>query len=189
MWGRALLISPVLDEGARNVTAYFPAGRWFNYYNGSGYNSNGQYMVLDAPLTYIPLHVLGGNVIPQQRPNTTTISSRVNPYSLLVALDHSGLANGSLFTDDGEELNSITDGHYTLVTFDVKPNMLISNVVHAGYINNTALENIMIYGLSQPPASVSLNDSQITTWSWNDMVLDVYVDVVSITESFTLSWT
>jgi hypothetical protein len=115
--------------------------------------------------------------------------SRVNPYSLLVALDHSGLANGSLFTDDGEELNSITDGHYTLVTFDVKPNMLISNVVHAGYINNTALENIMIYGLSQPPASVSLNDSQITTWSWNDMVLDVYVDVVSITESFTLSWT
>jgi alpha-glucosidase (family GH31 glycosyl hydrolase) len=35
MWGRALLISPVLDEGARNVTAYFPAGRWFNYYNVS----------------------------------------------------------------------------------------------------------------------------------------------------------
>lgn len=47
--------------------------------------------------------------------------SRLNPYSLLVALDKDGISFGSLFIDDGEELNSITESHYTLVTFQAKP--------------------------------------------------------------------
>ena len=33
MMGDALLISPVLDEGATAVTAYFPKGLWFSLYD------------------------------------------------------------------------------------------------------------------------------------------------------------
>ena len=71
------------------MTAYFPKGRWFDYRNvrdiahssvdhvlihlqGTELNSDGQYVTLDAPMDYIPLHVLGGAVIPQQEPSTTT---------------------------------------------------------------------------------------------------------------------
>ncbi|XP_078603226.1 sucrase-isomaltase, intestinal-like [Branchiostoma floridae x Branchiostoma japonicum] len=35
LWGPALLISPVLEQGATSVTAYMPDARWFDYYTVS----------------------------------------------------------------------------------------------------------------------------------------------------------
>ena len=34
--------------------------------------ASGSNITLEAPLNYIPLHVKGGSIIPQQAPNTTT---------------------------------------------------------------------------------------------------------------------
>lgn len=33
MLGDALLVTPVLDEGATSVTAYFPKGLWYSLYD------------------------------------------------------------------------------------------------------------------------------------------------------------
>ena len=35
MWGEALMISPVLTEGAVQVDAVIPKGRWYDYYTVS----------------------------------------------------------------------------------------------------------------------------------------------------------
>lgn len=35
LWGPALLISPVVDEGATTVDIYFPQANWYNYYTVS----------------------------------------------------------------------------------------------------------------------------------------------------------
>lgn len=35
LWGKGFMISPVLREGHRSVTAYFPDARWYDYYNGT----------------------------------------------------------------------------------------------------------------------------------------------------------
>ena len=35
MFGHALLVSPVLEEGARSVEAFFPPGRWYSLWNSS----------------------------------------------------------------------------------------------------------------------------------------------------------
>ena len=43
--------------------------------------------------------------------------SRQNPFNLLIALNYTGQASGNLFLDDGEELNSIDNGHYTMLQF------------------------------------------------------------------------
>ncbi len=37
--GSSLLVSPVLEEGASTVDAYFPADLWYNYYTGILCNS------------------------------------------------------------------------------------------------------------------------------------------------------
>ena len=44
-------------------------------------------------------------------------NSRENPFSLLVALDENMSANGSLFLDDGESLNTYENKQYTLINF------------------------------------------------------------------------
>lgn len=36
MWGPALLISPVLQEGKLSVDVYFPEDVWYDYYTVSG---------------------------------------------------------------------------------------------------------------------------------------------------------
>lgn len=40
LWGSGLLISPVLEQGMVTVDAYFPADRWFSYYDGQEVNKN-----------------------------------------------------------------------------------------------------------------------------------------------------
>ena len=35
MFGHALLVSPVLEQGARSVEAFFPPGRWYSLWNSS----------------------------------------------------------------------------------------------------------------------------------------------------------
>ena len=46
MWGAALLISPVLKEGATTVVAYLPASLWYDYYTGAPIVSPGSNFTL-----------------------------------------------------------------------------------------------------------------------------------------------
>jgi len=41
MLGDALMVAPVLDQGATSVTAYFPAGVWYSLYDFSAVDATG----------------------------------------------------------------------------------------------------------------------------------------------------
>ena len=60
---------------------------------------------LPAPVDHIPIHVRGGHIVPMQGPGMTTVASRKNPFSLLVALDDAGSASGEVYLDDGDSLD------------------------------------------------------------------------------------
>uniref|UniRef100_A0A287DB05 P-type domain-containing protein n=1 Tax=Ictidomys tridecemlineatus TaxID=43179 RepID=A0A287DB05_ICTTR len=92
--GPAFLVSPVLQANARNVTAYFPEARWYDYYTGANTNARGVWKDLAAPLNHINLHVRGGYILP----------FRQNPLGLIIALDENNEASGELFWDDGESI-------------------------------------------------------------------------------------
>jgi alpha-glucosidase (family GH31 glycosyl hydrolase) len=100
------MISPVLEEGATSVTAYFPNARFFNYYDGAEVATTGSEANLNAPMDFINLHIRGGNILPTQAPAKNTELSRNNPFGLIVALDDSKTASGSLFFDDGDSLGT-----------------------------------------------------------------------------------
>ncbi len=80
-WGDGLLISPALQQGATQVTAYLPPHTvaavntvWYDIYTGQQVSAG--WVTLSAPLYgQIPVHVRGGIVIPMQIPNVTTYSS------------------------------------------------------------------------------------------------------------------
>ncbi|XP_051499825.1 maltase-glucoamylase-like isoform X2 [Apus apus] len=72
LWGPALLISPVLDKGARTVDAYFPDARWYDYHTDQPLGARGQFQTLPAPLGHLNLHIRGGSVLPQQGVANTT---------------------------------------------------------------------------------------------------------------------
>jgi len=122
-----------LDEGQTSVPAYFPASRWYNYYDGMELATNGQ-VQLAAPLDYIPLHVHGGNILPTQDPERNTELARNNPFGLIIALDASQSAVGSLFYDDGgDTIDSHEAGNYFLAEYSFSNGTLTGTVAQNGY--------------------------------------------------------
>lgn len=64
MFGPDLLVAPVLGEGERARKVYLPSGsEWTHVYTGTAY-AGGQAIMVDAPLTQIPLFVRDGAVLP-----------------------------------------------------------------------------------------------------------------------------
>lgn len=110
--GDAIMVTPCLVQGATTVDGVFPgvgAGTvWYDWYNQTAITgvAPGQNVTINAPLGHIPLYVRGGYVIPMQEPGLTTAAVRESPWSLLVALDENGQAEGRLYLDDGESLVS-----------------------------------------------------------------------------------
>ena len=108
--GPAILVTPVLAQGATTVDGVFPgAGKgeiYYDWYTQSQVNASaGQNITIAAPLGHIPVFVRGGYILPMQQPAMTTSAARMTPWSILVALNEEGAASGSLYLDDGESIS------------------------------------------------------------------------------------
>lgn len=106
MSGPALLVTPVLEPLATTVKGVFPGvaegTRWYDWYTWEEVQAQpGENKTLDAPLVHQPVHIRGGYIIPTQKAGNTTKTSRQSPWSLIVALDKDGCAEGELYLDDG----------------------------------------------------------------------------------------
>ncbi len=63
--GEALLIAPVLEEGARSRRVTLPRGRWYDLWEEAVYTGPGT-VSLPAPLERIPILVRAGSVLPME---------------------------------------------------------------------------------------------------------------------------
>ncbi|XP_072477631.1 sucrase-isomaltase, intestinal [Notamacropus eugenii] len=155
LWGSGFLVSPVMEPSALNVTAYVPDARWFDYHTGYDIGIRKQYTEFDAPWDKINLHVRGGLILPCQEPNRTTFFSRTNFMGLIVAVDDNGMAQGSLFWDDGESIDTYEKGQYLSVQFQLNQTTLTSTAIHSGYSNPNELRlgYINVWGKDRTPVS------------------------------------
>ncbi|XP_069853023.1 uncharacterized protein [Dipodomys merriami] len=167
--GPAFLVSPVLEPNARNVTAYFPRARWYDFYTGAQINASGEWKVLPAPLDHINLHVRGGHILPWQEPALNTHLSRQKFLGFKVALDSEGKAEGWLFWDDGQSIDTYRNGQYYLARFSVSQNTMQMDVIFNSYITGTnplKLGYIEIWGVG----GISVTSVSITENNTNSAI-------------------
>nr|XP_016847510.1 PREDICTED: sucrase-isomaltase, intestinal [Anolis carolinensis] len=165
LWGPALMISPVLDQGEVTVNAYIPDARWYDYHTGADIKVRKQFKTLEAPLEHINLHIRGGYVIPWQVPNITTNASRQNPMGLTIALDDNGVARGQLFWDDGISIDTYENGDYYFSRFQVSENTLNVSVDHNNYLTDTVdltIGYLHVWGLTAPVTDVTVTYDGMT---------------------------
>ena len=63
LFGRTLLVAPVLEEGARRRQVYLPRGRWFDLWR-QRVHEGPCWLDCEAPPEVIPVFVRGGSVLP-----------------------------------------------------------------------------------------------------------------------------
>ncbi|XP_062242243.1 sucrase-isomaltase, intestinal [Platichthys flesus] len=199
LWGPALMITPVLDQGARSVDGYVPDARWYDYHSAKYVGVRGQTVPMPTPLDQINLHIRGGYIVPWQKAENNTFYSRKNPLGLIVALSDSGTAQGSFFWDDGEGIDTVERGQYLLTSFAAEPRKLTSQVV----VNKLAPADGLILGVvrvwgagSAKIASATLTDSAGTQHQLipqhhldtQELIIDVTSKAISVGQPFTIMW-
>jgi len=169
LFGRSLMITPVLAQGATTVDGVFPgSGKgeiWYDWYNQSAITAGpGQNITIDAPLGHIPVYVRGGSVLPIQEPGLTTRECRQNPWGLIVAASTEGTASGNLYVDDGE---SVTPNATLWVDFSMTGNSLYASA-RGEYVDSNPLANITIMGVSSAVSNLTLNGASLTSgWTYD----------------------
>ncbi|KAI6084922.1 glycoside hydrolase family 31 protein [Hypoxylon rubiginosum] len=194
--GDAIMVTPCLVQGATTVDGVFPgigAGTvWYDWYNQTAITgvTAGQNVTIDAPLGHIPLYVRGGYVIPMQEAGLTTAAVRASPWSLLVALDGNGEAEGKLYLDDGE---SIEPDEATWVDF-ITDGSSLKATPRGTFIDTNILGNVTIMGARGPISRVELNGKEVDAGGWtlesSASVLKVTgLDMLTLSGAWADGWT
>jgi lysosomal alpha-glucosidase len=194
MVGSALLVSPVLDQGARSVYAYFPtegySNVWYDFETGIEVLNTGRFQHIPAPLDHIPVHIRGGHIVPKQEPSMTTTDSRKNPFHLIVAAAGSLLADGSLYLDDGDSLDSISSKKFTYIQYKLVPGKLTATFQNKGFdVSHLTLKSISVYG-AQNVCQVKLNQQIIQNYKYDfkTRILNIVDLKIKMSDAFEITW-
>uniref|UniRef100_A0A1A8U821 P-type domain-containing protein n=1 Tax=Nothobranchius furzeri TaxID=105023 RepID=A0A1A8U821_NOTFU len=189
LWGRSLLVTPVLEPGVDFVGGYFPPGLWFDYFTGDSVRSKGEELRLDAPLDKINLHLREGSITPTQAPNLTLWISSGQPLHLVSALSDDGSASGDLFWDDGESLDTYETNQYTYIVFSVSQKAMTSQVLHSSQeASFLSVDSTSFYGVPEKPSRVLVNTREVPFTYRDNQVLTVTGLGLSLAQNFTISW-
>ena len=176
MWGNGLLIAPVLTEATTTVNVYFPEQRWYDYYSGAEQGTRGDWEEVNAPLDFIPLYLRGGEIVSVQKPAQTTMDARMNDLGLIVSLDDDMEATGELYWDEGNSIEPIKNGKFTLVKFFYQKGHLRSEVIvsditqetheNSGQTVDLVFSHFEINGLSGFISKIVINGKELDDNGW-----------------------
>ena len=113
LWGRDILVAPVVEKGAGERRLYLPAGDWYDWWTGKKVQGK-KYITREVDLATMPIYVRAGAIIPLDP---------VRQYTDEPVREHTTIhvykgANGefSLYDDDGKTLDYI-DNMFSMIHF------------------------------------------------------------------------
>ncbi len=89
LFGPAILVSPVTNEGATSRTVYLPKATWYDFWTGDK-QEGGKRIQADAPLDKLPLFVRAGSIIPMGPRMEWTTEKPSDPIELRIYLGADG---------------------------------------------------------------------------------------------------
>jgi alpha-glucosidase/alpha-D-xyloside xylohydrolase len=123
LWGRDLLVAPVVDKGLKKRRLYLPTGTWYDWWTGAK-TAGKRWLDRPVDLATLPLFVRAGAIIPldpvrQYTGQVTTEATTLQVYRG---------ANGQfvLYDDDGHSLDYLDGkGSWTTISWDDAKRQLV----------------------------------------------------------------
>ncbi len=115
LFGREILVAPIVDEGATQRTVYLPAGGWVDFWTDTVYTGPCS-LTVPAPLDTLPLFIRQGAILPLGPEVQYTWERPLDPLTLEI---YRGAERSfTLYEDDGETTRYRT-GAYVLTPLQV----------------------------------------------------------------------
>jgi alpha-glucosidase (family GH31 glycosyl hydrolase) len=122
LWGRDILVAPVVTKGATHRTLYLPQGQWYDYWARSVV-MGGQEITRYVNLSTMPLYVRAGAILPLDPPRQYVDEPSDKPTTLAVYTGADG--EFVLYEDDGKSLDYLRNqATWTQIRWDDKARAL-----------------------------------------------------------------
>jgi len=172
LWGKDILVSPVLSNDEQEQTVYFPAtADWFDFYTDSiimrGTRAN-----VTLSIDHIPTYIRAGAFIPMAENMKAT-----EDYGTAVVDIHFyytetlNNSHGQLYEDDGITPNNFDSKRYRLLSMNFQKNgntrkIEFDIVNDSDKINSKKTYNLIIHGMKKAPKKV-LFDKKKRNFTYN----------------------
>ena len=122
LWGRNVLVAPVIEPGKTSREVYFPAGKWYSMENPSITFTGPSTAVCDAPLHTIPVYAKAGAFIPMADYEMRSTEAYDASRFLVKYFSGAEKSEYTLFDDDRTSTRTIEENLYQLINFIAREN-------------------------------------------------------------------
>jgi len=191
MFGKELLVAPVVKKGALSRNVYLPEGDWIDFNDGKTIYHGGQTINYSAPLNVTPIFVKKGSVIPMMPVMQYIGQDKNHPlFAEIFPNDSQQEVSFSMYEDDGNSLGYQKDvfGRVTFACKKEKANyaISISPETKNGFVQNTKRNLVLKVHMNEKPVNVVVGNVKTksvaataleasiikeissTGWSWNE---------------------
>ncbi len=171
LWGRDVLVAPVMTKGSTERRVIFPEGLWVDYNTPNKLYHGGDSIIYPAPLDRLPLFVRAGSFIVQADYDMrSTLDYRTDDYTVNY-YPYLGESESAIFEDDRKSPNSISEGKYSLITFRGDANMDginidISSKGHYPGEPKTRDMTFRIHLVDSYPSEIRVNGKNLSGKNW-----------------------
>ena len=169
LWGRDILVSPVLEAEKLKQTIYFPKGyKWFDFYSDDIFDG-GSTAVYELKENSIPTFIRGGAFIPMSK--TIQSTKEYNAHDLVVHYFFDPSVRSSqrtLYNDNGETIDAFEKGMYSILEFkaeceDQWLNLKLRAKIGENYRAQDKTITLVLRNMSQCPEQVSVGTEQVNS--------------------------
>jgi len=161
MVGENILISPVLEAGAKTRYMYLPKGDWYDFWTREKV-TGGKWIDANAPLDEMPIFIRAGAVVPMQQVIQYTDQAPADP--LTFEIFPSSEAKGICYEDDGISFD-YQKGKYRTVGIKAAVQggeiAITRSAAEGEFVPGQRSVVFAVNGVSQKPASVTLSGKRI----------------------------
>jgi alpha-glucosidase len=186
--GDAVLVAPVLQEGAVDRSLYLPAGQWYDFWSNELLDGE-EHITVPAPLERLPLFIRAGAALPMwpemQYAGEKTVET-------LVMRIYPGEFETIMYEDAGEGLG-YQQGDYRWVYVSTAwddDKLIINRRVAGGYEPSYKAIRLEVVGFDEEPAEVRVDRHGAPLWFYDDDMLELTVEpfrMIEITRKPTTS--
>ncbi|ESK89121.1 alpha-glucosidase [Moniliophthora roreri MCA 2997] len=187
LYGDSILVSPVTEENSTTVSIYLPSeGTFYDFLSFAPVpdEQKGNVTLTDVDFTQIPVHILGGAILPLRVEGAmTTDELREKDFEIVVAQSKDGVATGKLYVDDGVSIEQPGGQTFLDMSF---ANGTLSVSGEFGFALNVNLKRVVVLGVDQAPTSVEMNGTKEFEYDEERNVVTVELDI-PFTDGFEMN--